>query len=75
MEANPRAEKVQCNEKQKSVDSLANPILKKAYESAANEAGAGGGMGAPPPGDDDDFMGADLDGAGDHDEPSVEEVD
>ena len=60
----------------KEVEGLANPILKKAYESAANEAGAGsGGMGGPPPGDDDDFMGADLDGAGDHDEPSVEEVD
>ena len=43
-------------------------------ESAANEAGADG-MGGPPAGDDDDFMGADLDGAGDHDEPSVEEVD
>ena len=74
LEDNPAAEKVQCDEKQKEVEGLANPILKKAYESAANEAGAGGGMGAPP-GDDDDFMGADLDGAGDHDEPSVEEVD
>ena len=53
------------------MEGIANPILKKAYESAANEAG----MGAPP--GDDDFMGADLDGAGDHnmDEPSVEEVD
>ena len=75
LEDNPAAEKVQCDEKQKEVEGLANPILKKAYESAANEAGAGGGMGGPPPGDDDDFMGADLDGAGDNDEPSVEEVD
>ena len=73
LEDNPAAEKAQCDEKQKEVEGLANPILKKAYESAANEAGAG--MGGPPAGDDDDFMGADLDGAGDHDEPSVEEVD
>ncbi|KAL7506051.1 hypothetical protein ACHAXN_003405 [Cyclotella atomus] len=66
LEDNPAAVKEDCDEKQKSVESLANPILKKAYESAAG--GVGGG--------DDDFMGADLDGAGDHmDEPSVEEVD
>jgi molecular chaperone DnaK (HSP70) len=66
LEDNPAAVKEDCDEKQKSVESLANPILKKAYESAAG--GAGGG--------DDDFMGPDLDGAGDHmDEPSVEEVD
>lgn len=65
LEDNPAAVKDDCNEKQKAVESLANPILKKAYESAAK---AG----------DDDFMGADLDGAGDHideNEPSVEEVD
>jgi molecular chaperone DnaK (HSP70) len=65
LEDNPAAVKDDCNEKQKAVENLANPILKKAYESAAN---AG----------DDDFMGADLDGAGDHideNEPSVEEVD
>ena len=49
---------------------LTNPILKRAYESA----NAGGGGNAA---EDDDFMGADLDGAGDHtmDEPSVEELD
>jgi len=69
LEDNPAAEKSECDEKQKEVEGLANPILKKAYESAANEAGVSS------PGDDD-FMGADLDGAGDHDdEPSVEEVD
>eukprot|EP00985_Skeletonema_marinoi_P015041 scaffold7671_cov132-Skeletonema_marinoi.AAC.4 len=68
LEDNPAAEKAECDEKQKEVERLANPILKKAYESAAN---AGGGNA-----DGDDFMGADLDGAGDHmDEPSVEEVD
>jgi len=67
LEDNPAAEKAECDEKQKEVERLANPILKKAYESAAN---AGGNA------DGDDFMGADLDGAGDHmDEPSVEEVD
>lgn len=67
LEDNPAAVKEDCDEKQKSVESLANPILKKAYESASGGAAGGG---------DDDFMGADLDGAGDHmDEPSVEEVD
>lgn len=30
MEDNPRAEKVQCNEKQKEVGGLTNPLLKKA---------------------------------------------
>ena len=65
LEDNPAAEKDECDARQKEVEALANPILKKAYESVAG----GGG--------DDDFMGADLDGAGDHDmdEPSVEEVD
>ena len=68
LEDNPAAEKAECDEKQKAVEGLANPILKRAYESAS----AGGA-----PGGDDDFMGADLDGAGDHtvDEPSAEEVD
>lgn len=67
LEDNPAAAKEECDEKQKTVEGLANPILKKAYESAANAGGSGG---------DDDFMGADLDGAGDHmHEPSVEEVD
>ena len=69
LEDNPAAEKAACDEKQKEVEGLANPILKKAYESV-NTGGA--------PDGDDGFMGADLDGAGDHsmdDEPSVEEVD
>jgi len=68
LEDNPAAEKAECDEKQKEVEGLANPILKKAYESI----NAGG------PDKGDDFMGADLDGGGDHsmdDEPSVEEVD
>ena len=69
LEDNPAAEKAECDDKQKEVERLANPILKKAYESAANvrdDVNADG----------NDFMGADLDGAGDHmDEPSVEEVD
>ncbi len=70
LEDNPAAEKAKCDEKQKEVERLANPILKKAYESA----NAGGDVNAA---GDDDFMGADLDGAGDHmmDEPSVEELD
>lgn len=62
LEDNPAAEKEECDEKQKEVESVANPILKRAYESGA--AGASNM-------DDDDFLGEDLDGVG----PSVEEVD
>ena len=71
LEDNPAAEKARCDEKQKEVERLANPILKRAYESV--NAGGDGDHAAG----DDDFMGADLDGAGDHtmDEPSVEELD
>jgi molecular chaperone DnaK (HSP70) len=62
LEDHPAAEKIEYDEKQKEVERIANPILKKAYESS----GAGDGA-------DDDFLGADLDGVGDG--PSVEEVD
>jgi heat shock protein 5 len=62
LEDNPAAEKEDYDSKQKEVEQIANPILKRAYESSA--AGSQGGM-------DDDFLGEDLDGA----EPSVEEVD
>jgi len=65
LEDNPAAEKEDYDAKQKEVESVANPILKRAYESAA---------GSPPPGSgDDDFLGEDLDGVDDG--PSVEEVD
>lgn len=67
LENHPAAEKEECEEKQKEVEHLANPILKRAYESAA----ASGSSGAS--GTDDDFLGEDLDGA--NDGPSVEEVD
>lgn len=63
LEDHPAAEKVDYDEKQKEVEQVANPILKKAYESSGN---AGSGA-------DDDFMRADLDGVDDG--PSVEEVD
>lgn len=64
LEDNPAAEKEEYDEKQKEVEQVANPILKKAYESGA--AGASNM-------DDDDFLGEDLDGV--NDGPSVEEVD
>jgi len=67
LEDNPNLEKEEYDGKQKEVEGIANPILKKAYESA-NNAGEGQGDG-----EDDDFMGEDLDGADDG--PSVEEVD
>ena len=63
LEDHPAAEKDDYDSKQKDVEGVANPILKRAYESGA-------GVGAQP---EDDFMGEDLDGV--HDGPSVEEVD
>jgi molecular chaperone DnaK (HSP70) len=66
LEDHPAAEKEEYDDKQKEVEKVANPILKRAYESANTAAGG------PAP-DDDDFLGEDLDGV--HDGPSVEEVD
>lgn len=64
LEDNPAADKDELDAKQKEVEQLANPILKRAYESANSTGGAPA---------DDDFMGEDLDGV--EDGPSVEEVD
>ena len=63
LEDNPAADKADYDEKQKEVEQVANPIIKRAYESKAGQGST--------PGDDDDFMGDDIDGAG----PSVEEMD
>lgn len=65
LEDNPAAEKDELDGKQKEVEQIANPILKRAYESA----NAGDSAAAS----DDDFMGEDVDGVDDG--PSVEEVD
>ena len=51
LEDNPAAEKSACDEKQKGVESLANPILKRAYESINL-----GGIGAHGIGGDDDYI-------------------
>jgi heat shock protein 1/8 len=64
LEDHPAAEKDEYDAKQKEVEHVANPIIKKAYESAGTAGGAP---------EDDDFMGEDLDGVDDG--PSVEEVD
>lgn len=64
LEEHPAAEKEDYDAKQKEVEGIANPILKRAYESGASGAS---NM------DDDDFLGEDLDGV--HNGPSVEEVD
>jgi heat shock protein 5 len=64
LEDNPAAEKEDYDEKQKEVEQVANPILKRAYESGVADAS---NM------DEEDFLGEDLDGV--HAEPSVEEVD
>jgi len=63
LEDNPSAEREEYDEKQKEVEQIANPILKRAYESGA----------ASSSNMDDDFLGEDLDGV--NDGPSVEEVD
>jgi len=63
LEDNPAAEKDEYDSKQKEVEVVVNPILKKAYESVNNSDEC----------DDEDFMGEDLDGVDDG--PSVEEVD
>ena len=63
LEDHPAAEKDDYDSKQKDVEGVANPILKRAYESGAGVCAQA----------EDDFMGEDLDGV--HDGPSVEEVD
>jgi heat shock protein 1/8 len=70
LEDHPAAEKDEYDSKQKEVEQIANPILKRAYESSSSSAGGGTGVGA----NDDDFLGEDLDGVN-GDGPSVEEVD
>lgn len=63
LEDHPAAEKSDYDSKQKEVEQVVNPILKRAYESGANAGAA----------QDDDFLGEDLDGVDGG--PSVEEVD
>lgn len=65
LEDHPAAEKSDYDAKQKEVEHVVNPILKRAYESGAGGAGN--------PGADDDFLGEDVDGVDNG--PSVEEVD
>lgn len=62
LEDHPAAEKDDYDSKQKEVEAIANPILKRAYESVNNQ-----------PSGNDDFMGEDVDGV-DDEGPSVEEV-
>ena len=72
MEDNPNLEKDDYDSKQKEVEQVANPILKKAYESINNDVEGGDGGGDN---DDDDFMGEDIDGMGyEEDGSSVEEI-
>ena len=66
LEDNPAAEKEDYDSKQKEVEGIVNPILKRAYEQKAGSAGAERAV-------DDDFLGEDLDGVDNG--PSVEEVD
>jgi endoplasmic reticulum chaperone BiP len=63
LEDHPAADKNEYDEKQKEVEQVANPIIKKAYESSTSGAGA-------PPATEDDAYYQDLDSNG----PSVEEA-
>jgi chaperone protein DnaK len=62
LEDHPASEKDEYDAKQKEVEAIANPILKRAYESVNSQ-----------PTGNDDFMGEDIDGV-DDEGPSVEEV-
>jgi molecular chaperone DnaK (HSP70) len=64
MEDHPGAEKAEYDEKQKEVEQVANPILKRAYESSNTSS-------STPSNPDDEYF-EDLEK---HDGPSVEEVD
>merc|ERR1719420_2927566 len=67
LEDHPSADKEDYDGKQKEIEQISNPILKRAYEEAARAGGGGGGGGG------DDFLGDDLDGVNDdNDGPSVE---
>jgi len=66
LEDNPAATQEEYEDKQKEVEAVANPILKRAYESSASEGAAAGAN------QEDDWLGDDVDGTGG---PSVEEVD
>ena len=66
LEDHPAADKAEYDDKQKEVEGIANPILKRAYESAGGDDSAG---------PEDSFLPEDLDGEGMDGGPSVEEVD
>jgi molecular chaperone DnaK (HSP70) len=67
LEDHPAAEQEDYEKKQKEVEKVANPIMKKAYESANSGAAGASNM------NEDDWMGEDVDGADDG--PTVEEMD
>eukprot|EP00590_Aulacoseira_subarctica_P000764 CAMPEP_0172420752 /NCGR_PEP_ID=MMETSP1064-20121228/7091_1 /TAXON_ID=202472 /ORGANISM="Aulacoseira subarctica , Strain CCAP 1002/5" /LENGTH=740 /DNA_ID=CAMNT_0013160847 /DNA_START=44 /DNA_END=2266 /DNA_ORIENTATION=- len=63
LEDNPAGEKEDYEKKQKEVEDIVNPILKRVYEQKGDSSGPSG---------DDDFLGEDLDGVGDG--PNIEEA-
>jgi L1 cell adhesion molecule like protein len=68
LEKNQLAEKDEFDAKQKEVEAVANPIMMKVYQAGGAAPGAEGGM--------PDMSGAaGADAGGDHNGPSVEEVD
>ena len=70
LEDHPAATKDDYETKQKDVEAVVAPVVKKAYEAKANAQADAHAHTGPIP--EDDFMGEDLDGVGG---PSVEEVD
>jgi heat shock 70kDa protein 1/2/6/8 len=76
LEDNPSATKDEYDTKQKDVEQIANPILKRAYESGGSSTGNTGTDGPTSNSPDDDFMGEDVDGASaSNDGPTVDEAD
>ena len=71
LEDHPGAEKSEYDDKQKEVEQIANPIIKKAYESSTS-ASTEGATGVPPTEDDAYFE--DLDSNASSSGPSVEEA-
>ena len=72
LEDHPAAEKSEYDDKQKEVEQVANPIIKKAYESSTASGSSDGAPGVPPTEDDAYFE--DLDNAASSSGPSVEEA-
>jgi molecular chaperone DnaK (HSP70) len=74
LEDHPAAEKNEYDDKQKEVEQVANPIIKKAYESSTASTASDGTSAVPPTEDDAYFEDLDNHNANSSSGPSVEEA-